>query len=211
MFRTLYHQELRGGNTMQRKIIVDACEITENEYEIIAYKEGKTFMECEELESVVVPKESYVKWMFNKVLSHYLEPLQKAIFEADLIPGEKYTMFFLNDFGFPIAQKMVFHSCKYTTYAQYSDVVELIFKPYRKKSYYKKYLYNCSFAIFKGWQDYNKDRYIETVSEDANVKVTRSKYVCFDSNYIEDGIAALKNPVLIYKNYRTGVDGRIYA
>ena len=42
-------------------------------------------------------------------------------------------------------------------------------------------------------------------------KITKSKYGCFDSRYIDDLENCFKNPVVIFKNYKTGVNGKIYA
>lgn len=202
--RTIGHEELKGGYTMGRKIIIDACEIF-GEFEIMAmYENG------EELESKTVSAEIKAIKVFEDLFLRYAEPLQCALYNK-LQPGKRYTLVYLNEFGFPVAQKITFHSMRTTTYAQYSDVMEMIFTPYRKRTQYRKLFYNCSMMIFEGWQDLKEEEIKETLEDNKNVKITKSKYGCFDSRYIDDLENCFKNPVVIYKNYKTGVNGKIYA
>ena len=202
--RTIRHEELKGGYTTGKKIIIDASEIF-GEFEVIAmYENG------EELESETVSTEMEAIKVFNDLFLKYAEPLQKALYNK-LQEGKRYTLVYLNEFGFPVAQKITFHSVKSKTYAQYSDVMEMIFTPYRKRSQYKKYFYNCSFMVFEGWQDLKDEDIKETISDNDSVKITRSKYGCFDSNYIDDLENCFKNPIVIYKNYKIGVNGKSYA
>ena len=202
--RTVKHEELKGGYTMGKKIIVDACEIF-GEFEVMAmYEDG------EELESETVATENEAIKIFDDMFIKYAEPLQKALYNK-LQEGKRYTLVRLNDFGFPVAQKLTFHSMKSRTYAQYGDVMEIIFTPYRKRTQYRELLYNCSFMIFEGWQDLKEEDATETIKDNGNVKITKSKYGCFDSRYIEDLEKVFNNPVVVYKNYKTGVNGKIYA
>ena len=202
--RTIRHEELKGGYTTGKKIIIDASEIF-GEFEVIAmYEDG------EELESETVSTEMEAIKVFNDLFLKYAEPLQKALYNK-LQEGKRYTFVYLNEFGFPVAQKITFHSMKAKTYAQYSDVMEMTFTPYRKRSQYKKCFYNCSFMVFEGWQDLKDEDIKETISDNDSVKITRSKYGCFDSNYIDDLENCFKNPIVIYKNYKIGVNRKSYA
>lgn len=202
--RTIRHEELKGGYTMGKKIIIDACEIFE-EFEImVMYEDG------EELESRTVSTEIEAIKVFDNLLLKYAEPLQCALYNK-LQSGKKYTLVYLNEFGFPVAQKITFHSMRTTTYAQYSDVMEMIFTPYRKRTKYRKLIYNCSMMIFEGWQDLKEEGIKETLEDNKSVKITKSKYSCFDSRYIDDLENCFTNPVVIYKDYKTGVNGKIYA
>lgn len=202
--RTIRHEELKGGYTMGKKIIIDACEIFE-EFEImVMYEDG------EELESRTVSTEIEAIKVFDNLLLKYAEPLQCALYNK-LQSGKKYTLVYLNEFGFPVAQKITFHSMRTTTYAQYSDVMDMIFTPYRKRTKYRKLIYNCSMMIFEGWQDLKEEEIKETLEDNKSVKIIKSKYSCFDSRYIDDLENCFKNPVVIYKDYKTGVNGKIYA
>lgn len=202
--RMIKHEELKGGYTMGKKIIIDACKIF-GEFEIMAmYEDG------EELESKTVAMESEAIKIFDIMFMKYAEPLQKALY-GKLQEGKRYTLVYLNDFGFPVAQKITFHSMNATTYAQHSDVMEIVFTPYRKRSKYKKYFYNCSFMVFEGWQDLKEEHTKEIIEENENFKIVKSKYGCFDSRYIDDLEKCFNNPIVIYKNYKIGVNGKSYA
>lgn len=202
--RTIKHEELKGGYTMGKKIIIDACEIF-GEFEVMAmYEDG------EELESKTVTTETEAIKVFDDLFMKYAEPLQCALYNK-LQLGKRYTLVYLSEFGFPVAQKITFHSMRTTTYAQYSDVMEMIFTPYRKRTKYRKLIYNCSMMFFEGWQDLKETDIKETITDNDKVKVTKSKYGCFDSRYIDDLENCFKNPVVIFKNYKTGVNGKIYA
>lgn len=202
--RTIRHGELKGDYTMEKKIIIDACEIS-GEFEVMAmYEDG------EELESKTVTTESEAIKVFDELFLKYAEPLQCALYNK-LHSGKKYTLVYLNDFGFPVAEKITFHSVRSSTYAQHSDVMEMIFTPYRKRTQYRKFFYNCSMMFFEGWQDLKEEEIKVTLEDNKNVKITKSKYGCFDSRYIDDLENCFKNPVVIFKNYKTGVNGKIYA
>lgn len=203
--RQINHMELFGGYSGKRKIIIDASEIF-GEYSVMAlYENG------EEIEEKISKSEKEAMDLYKKMVEKYLEPLQKAVFMAGLVPGNKYTLFYLNDFGFPVCQKITFERMEFSTYAQYSDVVKLVFKPYRKRSMYQKYFYNCSLSIFEGWQDLKEEDIKTTIRENEHIKITQSKYSCFDANYIKDGNKILKNPIMIYEDFKTGTNGKIYG
>ena len=109
--RMIKHEELKGGYTMGKKIIIDACEIF-GEFKIIAmYEDG------EELESKTAITEIEAIKVFNDMFMKYAEPLQKALY-GKLQEGKRYTLVYMNDFGFPVAQKITFHSMHTKTYAQ---------------------------------------------------------------------------------------------
>lgn len=204
MTRTIKHEELKGGYSIGKKVIIDAVEAF-GKFEIMAMYEDGT-----ELESFETNTEVEAIKAFDEILLKYAEPLQKALYNK-LEEGGKYTFVYLNDFGFPVVQKITFHSMKCTTYAQYSDVIEMIFTPYRKRNQYRKYFYNCSLMIFKGWQDMKEEDTHKTLKDNESVKITMSKYACFDSRYIDDLEKVFKNPVVIYKNYKVGKNGKLYA
>lgn len=193
--RTIKHEELKGGYTNSKKIIINAAEIF-GEFEIMAMYENGT-----ELESTTATTEKASLKAFDEILLKYAEPLQKALYNK-LEEGEKYTLVYLNEFGSPVAEKIKFHSMKCATYAQYSDVVEMLFTPYRKRTQTKKRFYNCSLMIFKGWQDMKEENTHKILENNKAVKITMSKYACFDCRYIEDLEKVFKNPVVIYKNYK---------
>ena len=208
MINSIRHEEIGGGYTMQRKIILNAADLRPigGQFEVAALDHN-----YDELDMITADSEAAALSEFSKLVQKYAGPLQRALAAAELVPGHRYTLVYLNDFGFPIAQKITFDSMSFTTYAQHSDVVKLVFTPYRKRSKYSQRFYNCSLMIFDGWQDMDENAINETIRDDGQIKVTKSKYSCFSASYIEDLEKVFEQPVMIYKDYKRGVNGKLYA
>jgi hypothetical protein len=169
------------------------------------------YADGEALDTLTAPDEAAARQAFDTLVNKYAGPLQKAMYAAHLIPGHKYTLVYLGEFGFPVSRKITFHSMSFTTYAQYSDVVRLVFTPYRKRSLYSDRFYYGSLLIFAGWQQLEETAWKDVLRDDGQTRVTKTKYPCFSASYIEDLENAFKDPVMIYKNYKTGVNGNLYA
>ena len=208
MFNSLYHAEIGGSYTLRRKITINAADLRPwgGQIEVAAITENG-----DELNSTTATTEADALAAFHSMVQQYAEPLQKAVDAAGLVPGRKYTLVYLSDFGFPIAEKITFHGYTLTTYAQHADAVRMTYTPYRKRSTRSRLFCGDSLLIFNGWQDLPEQATHETLKEDEKVKITRSKYESFSSSYIEDAAALLKDPVLIFKRYQTGANGKIYA
>lgn len=204
--REIMRQEIGGGYSNKRKIIVNCVELCPGKFEVMALLQDGEELDCMETET-----ECEAVAAFWKILWKYLLPLQKEAFSANMKPGGKYTILTLNEFGHPIAQKITFHTLDCATYAQYADVVKVTCKPYRKRGTYRWNLYNKSFAIYDGWKDLKESAYQTVLQSGNGVTVSRFKYGCFDSNFMEDCMATMGTPLALYKNYQTGVNGKIYA
>lgn len=208
MFNSIRHEEIGGGYTMQQEIILNAADLRPigGQFEIVALDHNG-----EELDTATADSEAAALVEFNKLVQKYAKPLQKALNAAGLVPGHRYTLVYLNEFGFPVAEKITYDSMVFTTYAQHSDVVKMVFTPYRKRSKYSKLFYNCSLMVFEGWQNMDEKFIKETIRDDGKIKVMKSKYSCFSASYIEDLEKAFDRPVMIYKDYKRGVNGKLYA
>lgn len=204
--RKIKHEEIGGGYSGKIKIIISACELSTGNFEaMVLDKDG------EELASYGASDEKSIIDIFYNMVERYAEPFQKSVYCAGLVSGEKYTLVYYNEFGFPVAQKITFNSVQLTTYAQHSDCVQLVFTPYRKKTMYTKTFYNTSLLIFEGWQDLPENFGYTMERKAGGCTIRKSNYTCFNSRYIDDIEKVLKNPVVVYKNYKTGVNGKIYA
>lgn len=202
------HEELGGGYTMRPHVILDAADLRSigKQFEIVALdKDG------EELEAVTADDEAAAVAEFNKLVQKYAEPFQRAMNAAGLRPGHRYTLVYLSEFGFPVADKVTYHSMRFRTYAQHSDVAELTVTRYRKRSRCSCLFYNCSLMIFEGWQDMDDSATKDVLKDDGTVKITKSKYTCFSASYIEDLEKVFVNPVMIYKDYKRGANGKMYG
>ena len=190
---------------MRRKTIIDAAEIA-GQIEVMAmYENG------EELECIATENKIDARRIFLDMITRYAEPMQQAFYRADMKPGNKYTIFHLGEFGFPIAQKIIFYGIECGTYAQHSDVITLVYKPFGKRGTYRKRFCNASVIICDGWQDIEETKTVNVVKDTAEVKATITKYSCFDARYIEDAEKYLQNILSIHKRFRTGVNGTTYA
>lgn len=135
-------------------------------------------------------------------------PFQKAIINANLIIGKKYTLIYMNEFGFPVADKIVFKGASPCQYAQYTDAVKMTVRRARKHSDVCINFYDCSMAIYEGWHDLPE--------EETHIKLSdnlcQSKYGCFDVRYFEDCIKYFGQPVVEYRNFKVREsDGKTFA
>lgn len=194
----IYRAEFGGGHTMRRKVIVDAADMSPlggEGYEIMAmYANGKE-LDCRKAYGHAKAKEA-----FNELVQKYAEPFQRAIYGAHLILGNAYTFVYINDFGFPVAMKCTLHGYEATTYAQHSDVVAFTVAEAGKKRQCKRLFYNQSLAIFSGWHDLPDDVLWETGKQENGVTVRRSRYESFDEHFLDDALARMGSPVMVYRS-----------
>lgn len=202
--KRLAHEVIGGSYSNRREIILDACYIDRTTIEVMALSNGNE-MEVKQFDNDEAAALDY----FAKLVHRYAGNFQKAVY-GKLQRGEKYTLAYLNEFGWPVTQKIKFESAEFTSYAQHSDVVKMIFTPYRKRSLYQKYFYNQSLMIFKGWQDLEMDK-LSIITERNGLVIRSSKYSCFDARYIDEMEELFADPVLIYKDFKQGANGKIYA
>lgn len=148
----------------------------------------------------------------RKYYVDHAEPFQKAVLSANLKCGRKYTLVYLSEFGFPVADKITFRDVTPCQYAQYTDAVRMVYRAARKRSDVAHYFYNCSIAIFEGWRDMDDKIGYEKVNETDNVITWKSKYTCFDASFFEDSIKSMGTPFFEYRNYKTRkTDGKVFA
>ena len=147
----------------------------------------------------------------NYYISH-AGPLQKAVLDAKMESGKKYTLLYYNEFGFPVADQIVFERASITQYAQYKDAVKLVFKRPRAKSSVEVYFYNCTIAVYEGWRVLSDEDTHVVLSDNDNATVKRSKYRCFDPAYFSDTVKKFGEPLMKHNN--TSIrecDGRAFA
>ncbi len=138
--------------------------------------------------------------------------LQRTILSANMQQGRKYTLVYLNEFGFPVADRIVFHSISICQYAQFTDAVKITFKRYRKRSYDGCYFYDQSIAIYEGWHELKKEDTYNKVEETEKVTMWKSKYSCFDAAFFTDIVTRLGKPIAEYRNFKVRkADGKVFA
>lgn len=207
MFERIAHFEIGGGHTLQCTKIIDACKISEGEFEVMAmYANG------DELDNLTAETEEKAVEGFAEFVNRYANPFQKAVFNAGLVSGKKYTLLYFSEFGFVVADKITFKDYTFSTYAQYDDVVKMTFRRCRKQRDTAKYFYDRSLIILEGWHDLKDEDTMLITERDNGTIIKRSKYESFSNNFVEDMEKLYKNHiVMIYKDYKTDTNGRIYA
>lgn len=122
-------------------------------------------------------------------------------------PGEKYTLFGHNNFGFPVTLHTRIHKAYIGSYAQYKDVLVIEHQPKRKRTVYRKHILPYqSFYIWEGWFDIDNDFWhVEHLND---MTITSSKYSSFDNQYLNNTVQKIKvKPVAILdRDYHTKVD-----
>lgn len=169
-------------------------ELTNND--ILSY-----FIESGEMEPDTIEE-------FRQFYIDRAEPFQKAIINANLIVGKKYTLIYMNEFGFPVADKIVFKGVSPCQYAQFTDAIKMTARRARKCSDVYINFYDCSIAIYEGWHDLPEE--VTHVKISDNLR--QLKYGCFDARYFEDGVNYFGEPVVEYKNFKVREsDGKTFA
>lgn len=202
----IFHMELGGGYSMRKKIILSTILLPEGVFETMAIHE-----DGEELACFISPTLEEAEAAFRSIVEQFAEPRQLAFYRGNLIPGERYTMLRFSEFGFPLVAPFTFCGMKFGTLAQHSDVVFLNLK-------YKKYrieqsvvLDSGSVMIFRGWQSLDPNSTVKVLRDTDTVRATISKYASFDYRFLEDAEKALKDPVVIFKDYRRAPNGKVYG
>jgi hypothetical protein len=145
---------------------------------------------------------------FRQFYIENAEPFQKAIINAKLIKGNKYTLVYMNEFGFPVADKIVFKGVSPCQYAQYTDAIKITAKRAIKRSDVYINFYDCSLAIYKGWHDLSEEVTHNKISDNLR----QSKYSCFDARFFKDCVEHFGKPVVEYRNFKIREsDGKVFA
>ena len=210
MIRTVAHQELGGGYAMGPRYTVDTAELEPGVFETMVLR-NLPFGDADEMDCKRADNEVQARQDFRELLMKYAGKTQNAFLKADMKPGGRYTIFRLNEFGWPVAQKITFEGMELTTYAQHWDTVALAYRGARKQRSEKQFFFHGSFAICEGWQDLPENFGQEVLKSTRSVTISKSKYGCFDSRYFEDIKKILKNVLVVLEDYQTGADGKVYA
>ena len=139
-------------------------------------------------------------------------PFQKAIMGCGLQQNEKYTLVYVDDFGFPVAHKIMLKGFCICEYAQYKDAAKIIYRGKGQRMDREMTLYNKSIAIYKGWKDIPESVTYETVRDNGFTVIRKSRYTGFDARYFTDCVQYLGNPLLLWENFKVREsDGRVFA
>ncbi|MBQ6960906.1 MAG: hypothetical protein IJP78_08025 [Clostridia bacterium] len=201
MTKHIFRQETKANGP---HIIIDTSEIAPGQYETMVLN-AVTGDELSVARSSTIED---AEREFYAMIQLHAGRLQAAFCRAKLIPGERYTLVSLGEFGFPLAERITYHGAELTGYAQYGDAVAVDYTPFKKRHKRRQYLYNKSFMIYEGWRELDKSATFNTISSDGSGHLMQSKYACFDERFIDD-IKALWPDYMIafdYDHVRRGND-----
>lgn len=198
MMKHMYHEEIGGGYGMRRKTIIDTSEIEPGKFETMALVDATG----DELESVITDNAQDAKRDFLAMIQRHALPLQAAFYRAEMIPGERYTLVFLGEFGFPVDLRITFREAHLTTYAQYDDAVSMTFMLKKKRNPRRMCLYNRSFLIYSGWRDLDASATYNVHKCEDGISVMSSKYGSFDERFMDDIKAMWPDYIVAYDHDR---------
>lgn len=197
MNKHLFHEEIGGGYGMRRKTIIDTSEIEPGKFETMAIIEATG----DELDSATANNIQDAERDFQAMIQRHAGPLQAAFYGAAMVPGERYTLVFLGDFGFPVDLRITFHEAHLTTYAQFDDAVDVIFLPQGKRKLRRMYLYDKSFLVYSGWRTLDAKMAFNMEKHDGCTTMI-SRYGSFDEHFIDDVKASWPDYIAAYEHHR---------
>lgn len=113
-----------------------------------------------------------------------VDGIQEQFKNAELVDGQKLTMYYISDFGGIVESRITYNSHENSKYAQYDNAVKLTFTPQGKRKQYYNYFYS-TLLIFNGWQELPKT-VLNNVSERNGFIITASKYDSCDRRQYDE-------------------------
>lgn len=162
----------------------------------VVFRNGQVF-------DVASSDTSEINNLTNLIQVHLKNHFAKTSEYKDLLSlesGKRYTLLVMSDFGIGVhAIHLTMEKTKVGKYAQYSDALELIFKPKNKRILRVLQFYGKKeFAIWENWIAVDTEAF--TKGEDTPfATVKRSKYPSFDKRYLTDAIASVSEKPLFAK------------
>jgi len=108
-----------------------------------------------------------------------VDNIQEQFKTANILEGQKVTLFYISDFGSIIESRITMDSIVYTGYAQYDKAVKLIFTPEKKRKKYSNYFYG-TMLVYDGWLDLPKT-VLNDITENNDFTITSSKFLSCDN------------------------------
>ena len=123
-------------------------------------------------------EEEQLKIAMYKILVE-VDGIQEQFKNAELVDGQKLTLFYIGDMGGMIESRITFNSVDFTKYAQYDNAVKITFTPQNKRKQYYKYFYS-TLLIYNGWVELPKT-VLNEIEQTNDFIITKSKYGSCDN------------------------------
>lgn len=210
MNRHLNHEELNAGHAMGPHIIIDTSEIEPGRFETMAVNQATGDELAVNTAATREDADVAFRAMVIDMAERFDHPLQAAFYRGNMIPGNKYTLAYIGEFGFPVSVRITYHCATLSTYAQYGDAVKITYTLARARTQRVKYLYGESFMVYDGWRELDQSVTFESKGVSNGFSVTASKYASFDERYIDDIKAVWPDYIIAYDHNRVRRDGVSY-
>ena len=121
-----------------------------------------------------------------------MNPLEEFI---KLVPGDRYTIVWMGEFGFPCSRQITLTSVRKDRYAQYTEAYYVTFVPRGKRKNRQVVFYGKKAVIvWPGWVSPDVTMYRNTEIKDTDtgsVAVSKS-FPCFDERYMTIALESVK-------------------
>lgn len=129
-----------------------------------------------------------------------VDGIQEQFKNAALHQGQKLTMFYISDWGSMVTSRITLDKVEYTKYAQHDNAVKITYTPQGKRKQYYNYHYS-TILVYDGWLELPEEVLHEVVSDNGNIRMTKTKYGSCDKKqydeiinyFIEQGIKPIIN------------------
>ena len=179
------HMETEYENTLQRFCRKHMREMTDENVLQYLLSTGEL-----DREDVLVIKQYYME---------HAGALQSCILNAGLVPGEKYTLVYYSEFGFPVMDNVLFLCADPIQYAQHTDAVQITVRRAGKRRHSELVFYDCEIAVYAGWHSLKREDTYTTEKRTDTVVIEKSKYGSFDKRYFEDVTDRLGKPLAVHR------------
>lgn len=123
-------------------------------------------------------KDDILKTALYMVLIDYNDAMEQLV-RSGIKAGEPITIIRLSDIGGVITVNGKFDLYMRTNFAQYKNIVKLLYTPKGERKMRGIYLNNPT-LIYRGWIDLPKELFWETRQEENGITISQTKYLSFD-------------------------------
>ena len=116
-----------------------------------------------------------------------VDGIQDQFDNANLLQGQKYTLFYISDFGSMVTSRIKFDHFECCKYAQYDHAVKIFCTPEKKRGLYSITKYG-EMLVYPGWLELPVE-VLHTVERTGTGMVcTRTKYLSCDKQQYDEVI-----------------------
>ena len=102
-----------------------------------------------------------------------------------ILEGKKATIYKMSDMGFPNIIQCEIKKVELKNYAQYTNLLHIVYRPKRKRTDYVIRLHDYSdFAIWSGHIDVKSDMFVSSKTNESGITI-RESLLSFSNEYLQ--------------------------